>query len=187
MLLIAPSAISDVKIVEPKVFGDRRGYFMETWTKREFDAAGIPVTFVQDNESSSSRGVLRGLHFQSGDAAQAKLVRVVHGSVFDVAVDLRRSSPTFGQWVGEILSGKNNRQLFIPRGFAHGFLCLEDDTILTYRCDNYYDPAAERGIRYDDPDLGINWPFHLVADVLLTLSPRDTRHPSLAACNSLFP
>ncbi len=157
MLLIAPSAIPDVKIVEPKVFGDRRGYFMETWTAREFAAAGIPVTFVQDNESSSSRGVLRGLHFQAGDASQAKLVRVVHGAVFDVAVDIRRASPTFGQWVGEILTGENKRQLFIPRGFAHGFAVLSPEAVFAYKCDSLYCPAAERGMRLDDPALNIDW------------------------------
>ena len=185
-MLIIPTAIPDVKIVEPKVFGDKRGYFMETWTDRDFTAAGISVRFVQDNESSSSRGVLRGLHFQAGDAAQAKLVRVVHGAVFDVAVDIRRNSPTFGKWVGEILSGENKRELFIPRGFAHGFLCLEQGTVFTYRCDNYYAPASERGIRYDDPAIGIDWPLHLVSDTPLNLSPKDGKHPSLAECDSLF-
>ncbi len=185
-MFIVPTAIPDVKIVEPKVFGDKRGYFMETWTRREFLDAGIDVDFVQDNESSSNRGVLRGLHFQAGDAAQAKLVRVVHGAVFDVAVDIRQGSPSFGQWVGEILSGENKRQLFIPRGFAHGFLCLEDGTVFTYRCDNYYDPATERGIRYDDPDIGIAWPFQLVEGIPLNRSPRDCRLPLLADCDSLF-
>ena len=185
-MFIVPTAIPDVKIVEPKVFGDKRGYFMETWTLREFRQAGIAADFVQDNESSSNRGVLRGLHFQAGASSQAKLVRVVHGAVFDVAVDIRRASPTFGQWVGEILTGENKRQLFIPRGFAHGFLCLEDGTVFTYRCDNYYDPASERGIRYDDPAIGIDWPFHLVADIPLNLSPRDGHHPALADCDALF-
>ena len=185
-MLIIPTSIPDVKIVEPKVFGDKRGYFMETWTDRDFVSAGISVRFVQDNESSSSRGVLRGLHFQAGDAAQAKLVRVVHGAVFDVAVDIRRNSPTFGKWVGEILSGENKRELFIPRGFAHGFLCLEQGTVFTYRCDNYYAPASERGIRYDDPAIGIDWPLHLVSDTPLNLSQKDGKHPSLAECDSLF-
>ena len=179
-MLIAPTAIPDVKIIEPRVFGDRRGYFMETWTRSGFAAAGIDADFVQDNESSSMRGVLRGLHYQAGGAAQAKLVRVVAGAVFDVAVDLRRGSPTFGKWVGELLSGENRRQLFIPRGFAHGFLCLEDRTVFTYRCDNLYAPAAERGIRHDDPDLGVAWPFGLVAGVPLTLSDKDQRLPRFA-------
>ncbi len=179
-MLIAPTAIPDVKIVEPRVFGDRRGYFMETWTRRDFAAAGIHAEFVQDNESSSMRGVLRGLHYQAGADAQAKLVRVVTGAVFDVAVDLRRDSSTFGKWVGEILSGDNKRQLFIPRGFAHGFLCLEDHTVFTYRCDNLYAPAAERGIRYDDPDIAVRWPLDLVKDVPLTLSDRDRKHPAFA-------
>ena len=183
---IIPSSIPDVRIVEPQVFGDRRGYFMETWTRRDFAAAGITAEFVQDNESSSHRGVLRGLHFQAGDAAQAKLVRVIRGAVFDVAVDIRRSSPTFGQWTGEILSAENRRLLFLPRGFAHGFLCLEDETVFTYRCDNYYDPASERGIRYDDPAIGIDWPLALVAGTPLTLSPRDLHHPALAECPDLF-
>ncbi len=185
-MLIAPTAIPDVKIVEPRVFGDRRGYFMETWTRRDFAAAGIHAEFVQDNESSSMRGVLRGLHYQAGEAAQAKLVRVVSGAVFDVAVDLRRASPTFGKWVGEILSGKNRRQLFIPRGFAHGFLCLEDHTVFTYRCDNLYNPAAERGIRHDDPDLAIAWPFDLVSGAPLTLSPRDLALPAFSSAPDLF-
>ena len=180
-MLIVPTSIPDVKIVEPRVFGDRRGYFMETWTSRDFAAAGIEAVFVQDNESSSMRGVLRGLHYQAGGDAQAKLVRVVSGAVFDVAVDLRRSSPTFGRWVGEILSGENKRQLFIPRGFAHGFLCLEDHTVFTYRCDNLYAPAAERGIRHDDPDIGVRWPFDLVNGTPLVLSDKDLHFPALAA------
>ena len=179
-MLIVPTAIPDVRIVEPRVFGDRRGYFMETWTRRDFEAAGIDATFVQDNESCSMKGVLRGLHYQAGAAAQAKLVRVVSGSVFDVAVDLRRASPTFGRWVGEVLSGDNKRQLFIPRGFAHGFLCLEDHTVFTYRCDNLYAPESERGIRHDDPDIAVVWPFHLVEGVPLTFSAKDRTLPALA-------
>ena len=180
-MLIVPTAIPEVRIVEPRVFGDRRGYFMETWTRRDFEAAGIGVEFVQDNESSSMKGVLRGLHYQAGPAAQAKLVRVVAGAVFDVAVDLRRGSPTFGRWVGEVLSGENKRQLFIPRGFAHGFLCLEDRTVFTYRCDNLYAPEAERGIRYDDPDIAVAWPLHLVEGLPLTLSDKDRRLPAFSA------
>lgn len=185
-MTITPSSLPDVKILTPKVFGDARGYFMETWTERDFLAAGIHTHFIQDNESTSSRGVLRGLHFQAGEAAQAKLVRVVRGKVFDVAVDLRTSSPTFGQWVGEILSGENHLQLYIPRGFAHGFLCLEDDTVFTYRCDNYYSPASERGIHYNDPTLAVQWPLHLLEGAPLIFSPKDTLLPPLANASDLF-
>lgn len=159
---------------------------METWTEREFRDAGISVSFVQDNESCSSKGVLRGLHFQAGEASQAKLVRVVRGCVFDVAVDIRKSSPTFGQWVGEILSGENHKQLFIPRGFAHGFLCLQDDTVFTYRCDQYYAPASEQGILYNDPAIGIEWPLHLLEGAPLVFSAKDKLHPLLAESTALF-
>lgn len=170
------TAIKGVYIIEPRVFDDARGYFFEAWKQAEFEEHVGKVTFVQDNESKSSRGVLRGLHFQKGDASQAKLVRVIKGSVVDVAVDLRRSSATFGQHVMVELSDANKRQLFIPRGFAHGFLVLSDEAIFTYKVDNPYAPHADGGIRWDDPELGIAWPTEGL-DVLT--SDKDLRLPLL--------
>ena len=151
--------LPDVKVVEPEIHRDARGFFAETYKAARYRAAGIDVTFVQDNESSSSRGVLRGLHWQAGAYAQAKLVRVVRGAVWDVAVDIRKGSPTFGQSVARELTAENGRQFFIPRGFAHGFVVLEDDTLFSYKCDNFYCQASERGLRFDDPALGIRWPW----------------------------
>lgn len=153
--------IKGVLIVEPKVFDDQRGYFFEAWKKEEFQRHAGPVEFVQDNESKSSYGVLRGLHYQKGDASQAKLVRVIKGRVLDVAVDLRKDSSTFGHHVMVELSDTNKRQLFIPRGFAHGFLVLSDEAIFTYKVDNVYVPEAEASIRFDDPDLAIQWPIDM--------------------------
>ena len=153
--------IKGVLIVEPKVFDDQRGYFFEAWKKEEFQRHAGPVEFVQDNESKSSYGVLRGLHYQKGDASQAKLVRVIKGRVLDVAVELRKDSYTFGHHVMVELSDTNKRQLFIPRGFAHGFLVLSDEAIFTYKVDNVYAPAAEASIRFDDPDLAIQWPIDM--------------------------
>tara|TARA_B100001057_G_C22719435_1_gene899107 strand:+ start:594 stop:1145 length:552 start_codon:yes stop_codon:yes gene_type:complete len=145
-------------IIEPKVFDDERGYFFESFHRKKFqELTGIKTQFVQDNESMSQRGVLRGLHFQTGKFAQSKLVRVIKGSVLDVAVDLRKDSSTFGKYFSIILSEKNKFQLFIPRGFAHGFVVLEDDTIFSYKCDNNYNKLAEDGVMYDDPDLQIDW------------------------------
>ena len=151
--------IKGVFIIEPKVFNDARGYFMEAWKQAEFDEHVRRTVFIQDNESKSSYGVLRGLHFQKGDASQAKLVRVIKGKVLDVAVDLRKSSPTFGQHVMVELSEENKRQFFIPRGFAHGFLVLSEEAIFTYKVDNPYAPQADGGIRWNDPALGIEWPI----------------------------
>ena len=151
--------IEGVYIIEPKVFNDSRGYFFEAWKKEEFEQHIGPVEFIQDNESKSSYGVLRGLHYQKGDYSQAKLVRVIKGRVLDVAVDIRPSSPTFGQHVMAELSEENKRQFFIPRGFAHGFLVLSEEAVFTYKVDNVYAPQAEAGIRWDDPDLGIKWPI----------------------------
>lgn len=154
------TAIPDVWILEPRVFEDARGYFMETWREEDFNKAiGREVHFVQDNQSMSSRGVLRGLHFQKGDASQAKLVRVLQGAVVDVAVDLRKDSPTFGKHVIVELSDENKRQLFIPRGFAHGFQVLSETAVFTYKVDNRYAPATECSIRYNDPTIGIDWPI----------------------------
>ena len=151
--------VEGVYIIEPRVFNDARGYFLEAWKKEEFEQHIGPVEFIQDNESKSSYGVLRGLHYQKGDFSQAKLVRVIKGRVLDVAVDIRPSSPTFGQHVMTELSEENKRQFFIPRGFAHGFLVLSEEAIFTYKVDNVYAPQAEAGIRWDDPDLGIEWPI----------------------------
>ena len=152
--------IPGVWILEPKVFNDARGYFMETWREEDFNQAiGRDVHFVQDNQSMSSYGVLRGLHFQKGEASQAKLVRVLQGTVVDVAVDLRKDSPTFGNYVMVELSEENKRQLFIPRGFAHGFQVLSEKAVFTYKVDNRYAPETECSIRYDDPMIGIEWPI----------------------------
>ena len=151
--------IPGVYIIEPRVFNDARGYFFEAWKKEEFEENVGKVEFIQDNESKSSFGVLRGLHYQKGDASQAKLVRVIKGRVLDVAVDIRKSSPTFGQHVMVELSDENKRQFFIPRGFAHGFLVLSDEAIFTYKVDNPYAPAQEAGIRWNDEELAIQWPI----------------------------
>lgn len=150
--------IAGVYVIEPRVFSDTRGYFMEAWKQEEFNRHIGRVDFIQDNESKSTFGVLRGLHYQKGELSQAKLVRVIKGRVVDVAVDLRKSSATFGKHVMVELSEDNKRQFFIPRGFAHGFLVLSDEAIFTYKVDNPYAPQAEAGIRWDDPDLGIAWP-----------------------------
>lgn len=155
---IITTAIPDIKIIEPRVFGDERGFFFESFHQQRFEAAiGQSVTFVQDNHSCSARGVLRGLHYQLAPHSQGKLVRVVQGDVWDVAVDIRRDSPTLGQWVGVLLSAQNKRQLWIPPGFAHGFVTLSDSAELLYKTTDYYQPDAERGIRWDDPALAIDW------------------------------
>ena len=164
--------IEGVFVLQPKVFGDARGYFMETFRQEEFDSMVAPIRFVQDNESKSTRGVLRGLHYQKGAYSQAKLVRVIQGRVLDVAVDLRKSSPTFLQHVAIELSGENKRQLFVPRGFAHGFVVLSDEAVFCYKVDNVYAPQAECCIRYDDPAIGVEWP--LPAEELL-LSAKDAQ------------
>jgi len=149
--------IEGVILIEPKVFGDERGYFMETYNKADFIEAGITCEFVQDNQSKSSKGVLRGLHYQK-QYSQAKLVRVIKGEVFDVAVDLRKNSPTYAKYVGVILSAEKKNMLYIPKGFAHGFLVLSDEAEFTYKCDEFYHPEDEGGIRWDDPTIGIEWP-----------------------------
>lgn len=156
---VIPTAIPGVLILEPKVFGDERGFFMESFNQKTFDeAVGRHVEFVQDNHSRSTKGVLRGLHYQLPPHAQGKLERVVSGSVFDVAVDVRRSSPTFGKWVGVELSGENHRQLWLPEGMAHGFLVLSESADFLYKTTDYYAPSAECCIRWNDPDIGIDWP-----------------------------
>ena len=174
---IIDTEIPDVKIVEPDVFGDERGWFCETYNAERYRKAGIDSVFVQDNESFSSKGVVRGLHWQAAPHTQAKLVRVIKGAVWDVAVDIHKGSPTFGRHVAVTLSAANRRQLFIPRGFAHGFIVLEDDTLFSYKCDNLYCREADSGMRFDDPALGIEWP-----DVggPLMLSEKDRKNPTLA-------
>jgi dTDP-4-dehydrorhamnose 3,5-epimerase len=164
------TAIDGVWIIEPVVFEDARGYFMEAFKQQEFEENIGKVNFIQDNESKSSFGVLRGLHYQKGSFSQAKLVRVISGEVLDVAVDLRRSSPSFGKHVSLVLSGKNRRQFFIPRGFAHGFVVLSDEAVFTYKVDNVYAPQAEASICYDDPTVGIDWP---IAPQQMILSEKD--------------
>ena len=162
--------IDGVWLIEPKVFFDERGYFMEAFKKEEFESHIGPVNFVQDNESKSSFGVLRGLHYQKGEYSQAKLVRVIKGEVLDVAVDLRKSSPTFGKYVSVLLSEENKRQFFIPRGFAHGFAVLSEEAVFTYKVDNKYAPQAEASILYHDETLGIDWPL---AESQMLLSAKD--------------
>jgi dTDP-4-dehydrorhamnose 3,5-epimerase len=168
--------IKGVWVIEPKVFEDARGYFMETYRQEDFDSHVGPTVFVQDNESRSSYGVVRGLHYQKGEWSQAKLVRVLQGRVLDVAVDLRRSSATFGKYVAVELSAENKRQLFIPRGFAHGFAVLSDTAVFAYKVDNKYMPSAEAGIRFDDPDIGVDWP---IAKEDMLLSEKDKKAVSL--------
>ncbi len=175
---VIKTSIPDVLIFEPKVFGDERGFFFESFNHKLFEeAVGYPVTFVQDNHSKSSKGVLRGLHYQLPPHAQGKLVRCVAGEVFDVAVDIRTSSPTFGQWVGFHLSGENKRQLWIPEGFAHGFVTLSETAEFLYKTTNYYVPLSEGSICWDDPQLGIDWQF----DGVISLSKKDQEAMQLYA------
>ena len=172
---IIETAIPEVKILVPELFGDERGYFFESWNEKKYRACGIECAWIQDNESLSSRGVLRGLHYQLAPYTQAKLVRVIEGKVLDVTLDIRKGSPTFGKHIAVELSSENKRQLFIPRGFAHGFVVLSEKALFSYKCDNGYMPSHERGIAFDDPDLGINWP---IPPQELILSERDKQHPS---------
>lgn len=165
-----PTQIKDVIVVEPQVFGDERGFFMETWRADRFVDAGIEVAVVQDNHSRSTKGVLRGLHYQI-QHPQGKLARVISGEVFDVAVDMRKNSPTYGKWVGEILSAENKKMLWVPPGFAHGFYVLSDIAEFLYKCTDYYAPEHERCVRWDDPDLAIDWP--LIDGELPQLSAKD--------------
>lgn len=173
--------IKGVYIIDVKSYGDNRGYFMETYKETDFQAAGLNYSFVQDNQSSSRKGVLRGLHFQRNHP-QAKLVRVLQGEVFDVAVDLRRDSETYGQWVGVLLSGENKRQFMIPRGFAHGFVVVSDYAEFAYKCDDVYHPEDEGGLIWNDPDIGIEWPE--VGEVIL--SEKDKKNPTLAQSGIKF-
>ena len=162
--------IEGLKVITPAVFGDARGYFMETYQYEDFKAAGVDVTFVQDNQSASKKGVLRGLHFQINHP-QDKLVRVIKGEVFDVAVDLRKDSPTFGQWHGVLLSEENKKQFFVPKGFAHGFVVLSDYAEFCYKCSDFYHPNDEGGLRFDDPAIGVQWP--IPEDMELIMSDKD--------------
>ncbi len=179
-----PTDIADVIVIEPKVHGDSRGYFVETFRQDKLEAfLGYKVNFCQDNESKSSKGVLRGLHYQLAPAAQTKLVRVIQGRVLDVAVDIRKGSPTFGKHVAVELSAENKRQLFIPRGFAHAFVVLEDDTVFAYKVDNYYSPQNDRGIFFNDEALGIDW---MLNSDMFNLSDKDKNQPLLNETDDLF-
>lgn len=180
---IIQTEILGVVVIEPDLFGDERGYFFESFSERRFCEQVRSVRFVQDNESKSSYGVLRGLHFQKPPHAQSKLVRVIEGRVLDVAVDIRRGSPTFGQHVAVELTGENHRQFFVPRGFAHGFSVLSDEAVFQYKCDNYYAPQSEGAIAWDDPDLAIDW--RIPAGKVL-LSEKDRHHPRLNEAEWLF-
>ena len=175
---IIPADIPEVKIIEPDISGDARGYFFESWNAAKYKALGIDCNWLQDNESGSHYGVLRGLHYQLAPYTQAKLVRVISGRVLDVTVDIRLNSPTFGQHTAVELSAENKRQLFIPRGFAHGFAVLSEQAVFAYKCDNIYMPASERGIAYNDPALAIDW--QIPADKVL-LSAKDSKNPLLEA------
>lgn len=174
--------LDGVVIIEPDVFGDNRGFFMESWNKKKMLEAGLDYDFVQDNHSKSTvKGTLRGIHFQKGEKAQAKLVRCVKGAVLDVAVDLRKNSPTFKQWVGVELSAENKKQLLIPRGFGHGFVTLTDDVEFLYKADNYYAPEADAGIRWNDQDIGVEWGIENPI-----LSEKDKKNPFIKDCKELF-
>ena len=178
---VIETALAGVRILEPQVFGDTRGWFMESWSKKKMEDAGIIVDFVQDNHSfSAQKGTLRGLHYQLNPMAQAKLLRVSRGAIFDIAVDIRRGSPTYAKWVGVELSAENSRQLFIPRGFAHGFITLTDDVEVQYKADNFYAPACDGNIRWDDPEIGVKWPLAPVV-----LSEKDANAPFLSARTEL--
>ena len=176
--------IPDVVVIEPMVHGDDRGYFVETFREDKLEEfLGYQINFCQDNESKSSRGVLRGLHYQLAPDAQTKLVRVIQGSVLDVAVDIRKGSPTFGQHVAVELSAENKKQLFVPRGFAHGFVVLKDDTVFAYKVDNYYSPENDRGVAFDDMDLKIDWQ---IPHTELNLSEKDMKQPKVNETDDLF-
>ncbi len=174
---VISTKLQDVKLIEPAVFGDHRGFFTESYSDKDFKEAGIDFHFIQDNHSlSAEAGVLRGLHFQKGKSAQTKLIRVVTGAVLDVIVDIRKGSPTYGEWEGYIISEHNHRQLLVPRGFAHGFVTLTPNVNFLYKCDNDYDAAADGGIRFDDPDLAIDWPLDVEKAIM---SEKDGKHPTL--------
>ena len=183
MMEVIKTNIEGVVIIEPRIFKDDRGYFFESFSQREFEEKVCKTTFVQDNESKSSYGVLRGLHFQKPPFAQSKLVRVIKGAVLDVAVDIRKGSPTFGQYVSVELTGENHRQFFIPRGFAHGFSVLSEEVIFQYKCDNFYSPQSEGAIAWNDPDLNIDW---RIPSEKVVLSEKDSKHPRLKDWQNMF-
>ena len=178
---LLPTALPEVIVIKPRVFGDARGFFLETWNARAFGQAGIDATFVQDNHSRSAKGVLRGIHYQVRQT-QGKLVRVVQGAVFDVAVDVRRGSPTFGRWVGEELSEANARMMWVPPGFAHGFLVLSDSADFLYKCTDFYAPEYERTLAWNDPAVGVEWPL---GGMVPTVSTKDAAGAPLAAIDPL--
>ncbi|WP_010522398.1 dTDP-4-dehydrorhamnose 3,5-epimerase [Aquimarina agarivorans] len=180
---ITTTELPDVLIIEPQVFGDRRGYFIESYNKQKFPSKFKHINFVQDNESKSSYGVLRGLHFQTPPFSQTKLVRVIQGSVIDVVIDIRKGSPTFGKTTVQELSEYNKKQLFIPRGFAHGFAVTSESAIFSYKCDNYYSPEHDKGILFNDPDLAIDW---IIPSEKLILSDKDIKLPLLKNATDLF-
>ncbi len=180
---ITKTDIEGVVVIEPRIFDDARGYFFEAFSEREFAEQVCDCHFVQDNEAKSSFGVIRGLHFQLPPHAQSKLVRVISGRILDVAVDIRKSSPTFGKYVAVELSGENHRQIFIPKGFAHGYSVLSEEAIVAYKCDSYYAPESEGAIAWDDTDLAIDW--HIPAEKVI-LSEKDKHHPTLTECKRLF-
>ena len=175
--------IKDLYIIEPKVFGDNRGYFIETYSKKAFNEAGLTMEFVQDNESRSKKGVLRGLHFQTKHT-QGKLVRVTDGAVYDVAVDLRKGSPTYGQWEGILLTAENKKQFYVPEGFAHGFLVVSDYATFNYKCTDFYAPEYDGGILWNDPDIGVEWPLEGIEEILL--SEKDKNQKRLKDVNLPF-
>ncbi|MGI4853293.1 MAG: dTDP-4-dehydrorhamnose 3,5-epimerase [Janthinobacterium lividum] len=177
------TALPDVFLLEPKIFGDERGFFLESYSERVFQDLGLPTRFVQDNHSKSIRGVLRGLHYQLG-TPQGKLMRVLQGEIYDVAVDMRRSSPTFGRYVGEILDSENRRMLWIPPGFAHGFLVLSETAEVAYKASEFYAPAQERSLLWNDADVAIEWPLHLIGAAGPILSTKDEAGSALAAADS---
>ena len=174
--------IPDLYIIEPKIFGDERGYFMESYSKKDFTEAGLTMTFVQDNESKSLKGVLRGLHFQTKHT-QGKLVRVTQGEVWDVAVDLRKGSPTYGQWEGVYLSAENKRQFYVPEGFAHGFVVTSDEAVFNYKCTDFYAPEYDSGLLWNDADVAIEWPLEGLGDILL--SEKDKKQKTLKELTDL--
>lgn len=174
-IIVTKTQIEGLVIVQPSVFGDERGYFMETYNKEEFEKQGLDMTFIQDNESKSKKGVLRGLHFQR-KCSQGKLVRCTQGAVWDVGVDLRKGSPTYGEWAGVELSAENKTMFYIPEGFAHGFVVLSDEATFNYKCTNLYAPEYDGGIRWNDPDIGVEWP---VEGLELLLSEKDQKQPFL--------
>lgn len=180
---VIKTEIEGLYILEPRVFKDDRGYFFESFSQKEFDEEIRPIKFVQDNESKSCYGVLRGLHFQKGKHSQSKLVRVVKGKVVDIAVDIRKGSPTFGKHVACELTADNHRQFFVPRGFAHGFVVLSQEAVFQYKCDNIYAPESEGALAWDDPDLGIDW---IVPSEKILLSAKDKSHPRLKDAYELF-